>query len=373
MAPLIRDGLYDGSQTVVQNADGTQTVQYGNIGYNATTVALATLIGGAAGALLGTNATSAASAAQNEVLNNALSAKLISEKSARLADCGGNAMCESAVTAEFRLKSNAQTADFVQKVSDPNQRTLLALNLQNDRAQVQELLANPDCQGVCRDSAQASLVEYGRQIAMVNDSPGRDLNRAMLGTAVDAGLAVASGVGLLTRILRGGAAAADVTASADSALNLAETQATLTQQVGDLRATLTGNAKTGGNMGVAQIDIPGIQPTMAASSRIANPTLEQQALGFVGQVTEVFPSSVVPLPNGFPLLREVDSEAKILNNVATQLGNNTSATGTINLLTERAPCASCSNVIQQFQAKYPNIKVNVLDNGGVIPPTRKGP
>jgi filamentous hemagglutinin len=81
----------------------------------------------------------------------------------------------------------------------------------------------------------------------------------------------------------------------------------------------------------------------------------------------------VPLPNGTPLLRNVDSESKILNNVAAQLGENTSASGTINLLTERAPCASCSNIIQQFQAKYPNIKINVMDNGGVISPTKKEP
>jgi filamentous hemagglutinin len=96
-------------------------------------------------------------------------------------------------------------------------------------------------------------------------------------------------------------------------------------------------------------------------------------LGFVGEVPERFPSSVVPLPNGYPLLRNVDSEAKILNNVAAQLGKNTSASGTINLLTERAPCPSCSNIIKQFGATYPNIKINVITNGGPISPTKKEP
>ena len=76
-APLIRDGLYGGSQTVIDNGDGTQTIKYGNVGYNATTVALAALIGGAAGALLGTNATAAALAAQNEALNNSTSVKFV--------------------------------------------------------------------------------------------------------------------------------------------------------------------------------------------------------------------------------------------------------------------------------------------------------
>ncbi|RKP44956.1 hemagglutinin repeat-containing protein [Trinickia fusca] len=148
----------------------------------------------------------------------------------------------------------------------------------------------------------------------------------------------------------------------------------LTQQVADLRATLTGSAKTSGNMGVAQINIPGVQQTMAASSQIANPTEAQQALGFVGQVQETFPSSSVWTGGNDPVLlnRSVDSEAKILNNVAAQLGDNTSVSGTINLFTERAPCASCSNVIQQFQEKYPNIKINVMDNGGVVKPTKPG-
>ncbi|CAG2133597.1 beta strand repeat-containing protein [Cupriavidus plantarum] len=75
-APLIRDGLYDGTQTVVDNGDGTQTIKYENTGYNAATVALATLIGGSAGQLLGTNATAAALAAQNEALNNSTSDKV---------------------------------------------------------------------------------------------------------------------------------------------------------------------------------------------------------------------------------------------------------------------------------------------------------
>ncbi|QVN18573.1 hemagglutinin repeat-containing protein [Burkholderia pyrrocinia] len=148
----------------------------------------------------------------------------------------------------------------------------------------------------------------------------------------------------------------------------------LAQQVADLRSTLTGSAKTSGNVGVAQINIQGIQPTMAASSQISTPTAEQQALGFVGKVPETFPSSNVWTSGNDPILlnRSADSEAKILNNIAAQLGDNTSVSGAINLLTERAPCASCSNVIQQFQEKYPNIKVNVMDNGGVIRPTKSG-
>ena len=156
--------------------------------------------------------------------------------------------------------------------------------------------------------------------------------------------------------------------------DLAATKAALSQEIGNLRATLPSGPKTSGNMGVAQIDIPGIQSTMAASSQVQAPTATQAANGFVGQVPEIFPSSVVPSANGTLIDRVTDSEAKILNNIATQLGDNISASGTINLLTERPPCSSCSNVINLFKAKYPNITINVLDNGGAnIPPTKKGP
>ncbi|PSL93731.1 hemagglutinin repeat-containing protein [Pseudomonas sp. R9.37] len=183
----------------------------------------------------------------------------------------------------------------------------------------------------------------------------------------------AGAVGKVGEIAKGAEGAAEVGAGAKEIVSV-DTQAALTQQVADLRATLTGSSKTSGNVGVAQIDIPGIQPTMAASSRIGVATADQQALGFVGEVAETFPSTVVPTGSNPPqmLNRAVDSEAKILNNIAAQLGDNTSVMGNINLLTERPPCASCSNVIDLFKAKYPNITVNVFDNGGVIRPTKKG-
>jgi filamentous hemagglutinin len=152
-----------------------------------------------------------------------------------------------------------------------------------------------------------------------------------------------------------------------------DVQAALTQQVADLRATLPSGPKTKGNMGVAQIDVPGVQPMMAASSQVQIPTAVQSANGFVGQVPEIFPSTIVSSANGTLIDRVVDSEAKILNNIAVQLGDNTSVTGTINLFTERPPCSSCSNVIDLFKLKYPGIAVNIFDNAGkLILPTKSG-
>jgi hypothetical protein len=223
----------------------------------------------------------------------------------------------------------------------------------------------------------------GRIVGDKNDpnSPGEPpLSRIAMGWAVGNSLSAQGALGAATMAvagaIRSGALAAGAYLSPRAVpMSLADTRSMLTEQIGDLRGTLTGSARTGGNMGVAQIDIPGVQPTMAASSRITNPTSDQRAMGFVGQVAETFPSSIVPTGSNPPLMlnRAIDSEAKILNNIASQLGNNTSATGMINLLTERPPCASCSNVIQQFQEKYPNIKIHVLDNGGkVVPPTKRG-
>ncbi|MEO3957483.1 hemagglutinin repeat-containing protein [Chromobacterium piscinae] len=158
-----------------------------------------------------------------------------------------------------------------------------------------------------------------------------------------------------------------------SSKSIVDAKAELVQNVADLRSFLTGSAKKSGNMGVAQIDIPGVQSLMAASSRLDNPSLAQQGRGFVGLVNEKFPSSSVITADGRDVHRSTDSEAKILNNIATQLGDNFSIVGTINLMTERSPCESCSNVIQQFRQKYPNVTVNIFDNGGKnIMPSKKG-
>ena len=52
------------------------------------------------------------------------------------------------------------------------------------------------------------------------------------------------------------------------------------------------------------------------------------------------------------------------------LGDNTAATGTINIFTELVMCPSCRGVVDQFALQYPGIRVNVLDNGNdrLIPP-----
>jgi len=162
------------------------------------------------------------------------------------------------------------------------------------------------------------------------------------------------------------AAALSQNASLAAAWSQAAMRSGFAEEVAVLRSALPYGPRTGGNMGIATIQVDGLPPKMVASSRISSPTADQTASGFVGLVPEVFPSSAVALPSGIALLRNIDAEAKILNNAATLLGNNTSATGTIILFTERVPCSSCANTIVQFQNRYPNISLIVIDNNGAI-------
>ena len=49
----------------------------------------------------------------------------------------------------------------------------------------------------------------------------------------------------------------------------------------------------------------------------------------------------------------------ILEDIASKIGNNRNVSGTIDLFTERAACASCSDVIMEFRRMFPDIKLNV--------------
>ncbi len=65
-------------------------------------------------------------------------------------------------------------------------------------------------------------------------------------------------------------------------------------------------------------------------------------------------------------LRNTDSEFKILNRLANQLGAEKGGvypevTGEITIVSERNFCPSCEGVINQFQQMYPNVKVNTVN------------
>src|SRR6185312_6832537 len=92
VAPMVRDALYDGSQSVqyVEGADGSlsKVTTYDNTLYNAMTAGVSTLAAGAFGSLAGVNSAGSVSAAENEVFNNSLSPKY-SKVTAQLNACSG--------------------------------------------------------------------------------------------------------------------------------------------------------------------------------------------------------------------------------------------------------------------------------------------
>jgi hypothetical protein len=142
--------------------------------------------------------------------------------------------------------------------------------------------------------------------------------------------------------------------------------ASLKQNVTNVRAGLPSAPKRSGNVAVAEIDIPGMPKTMAAHSRVNN-----VGKGLVGKGSQNFKYQTLPNKEGVQIPRNTDSEYKILDNLADKLGNNTSAKGTVTILTERPACSSCLGVVEQFQQKYPGIQVNVMDNKGILLTPRK--
>jgi hypothetical protein len=61
--------------------------------------------------------------------------------------------------------------------------------------------------------------------------------------------------------------------------------------------------------------------------------------------------------------RSYDSEYKILEELASRYSETPEVEGTVNLLTERAPCPSCNYVIAQFRSRFPNISLTVNHTG----------
>jgi filamentous hemagglutinin len=127
-----------------------------------------------------------------------------------------------------------------------------------------------------------------------------------------------------------------------------------------IRDSLPNKYKNYGNVAVADVNIPGLKTEFKAHSRIH----KENADGFSSVTGEgQFPAKSVNQKgevNGEgAFLRDNDTERKILEDIANQLGNNKQAKGTIDLFTELPACGSCSDIIMKFRQEYPNIKLNV--------------
>ena len=135
----------------------------------------------------------------------------------------------------------------------------------------------------------------------------------------------------------------------------------------DLRRPLNSTLKGGGNVAVADVSISGLKQWWSAHSKI-------DVIGDIkpaGAAPGISLKPTNPVFDAFIVgehLRDVDTEYKILSDIAKALGDNTSATGTIKLFSEFYPCDSCTYVIAQFSNKYKNIVVEVIYNGSRLKP-----
>ncbi|MBH2593939.1 DUF637 domain-containing protein [Serratia marcescens] len=136
--------------------------------------------------------------------------------------------------------------------------------------------------------------------------------------------------------------------------------ATFKNQVTELRAGLTSAPKRSGNVAVASIDISGMPKTLASHNLI-----DVAGKGFVGMGKENFKYETILTDDGRHVARNIDSEYKILDNLADRLGKNYSANGSVTIFTEKPACESCLGVVKQFESRYPGVKIDVLDNNGV--------
>jgi hypothetical protein len=115
-------------------------------------------------------------------------------------------------------------------------------------------------------------------------------------------------------------------------------------------ASLTGEVRSslqiqGRNVAVAEVNVGGRSEMLTGVSGRASPPGTAPA-----PENPLFTTKA-----SGAMTRAYDSEVKILEDVANGLPSD--ARGTISLYTERAPCNSCQGVIQQFQERFPGIKV----------------
>ncbi|MED4454353.1 deaminase domain-containing protein [Metabacillus fastidiosus] len=159
----------------------------------------------------------------------------------------------------------------------------------------------------------------------------------------------------------------------DGTINLKDLPS-IVDRVKEIRSQLPSKLKKSGNFGYAEADVQGIKKNEFFAHSSVNEATDKDVLPGMSlkpQGEPVFKAKKVDPDNARvdtpeAYLRDYDTEYKILNDIASQLGNNKYAKGTINLFTERLTCQSCTDVIMDFRKQYPNITVNILTNDGKV-------
>ncbi|MEC0329136.1 deaminase domain-containing protein [Paenibacillus macerans] len=136
----------------------------------------------------------------------------------------------------------------------------------------------------------------------------------------------------------------------------------------ELRKELPKEIRKLGNFGIAEVKIDGLRSEFKSSSRVNDVVDAGDAKGYSLLKPEsewnytprdVNPEDIVDGAGAYP--RKWDTEFKILDDITNELNKlkPEQRKGRIDLYTDREPCASCSPIIEQFKAKYPNIEVFV--------------
>ncbi|MFF2089256.1 deaminase domain-containing protein [Paenibacillus sp. NPDC058174] len=140
------------------------------------------------------------------------------------------------------------------------------------------------------------------------------------------------------------------------------------EKVAGARGGLSNKYKESGNFAYAEVNVSGVNKTdFYAHSGIHNPAKKipgTEEFSFKPE-NPTFKATEAPDNGGNTYLRDGDTEYKILNDLAEKIGDNTNASGSIKLFTEKDTCGSCNKIIQQFSQKYPNIKIEVIHNNEI--------
>ncbi|MBD8501248.1 deaminase domain-containing protein [Paenibacillus arenosi] len=145
------------------------------------------------------------------------------------------------------------------------------------------------------------------------------------------------------------------------------------QRVSELKTRLSNGAlnKSGSNFAYAEIYITGIKKEFYAHSQVDGPppphqtNMNYDGFSFKPQGEVRYPAEDAPNSIGKLIPRNGDTEHKIINDLANQLGKpNSSIKGKIKLFTENDTCASCNKNIRDFKKDYPNIIIEIIHNNG---------
>lgn len=149
--------------------------------------------------------------------------------------------------------------------------------------------------------------------------------------------------------------------------------------VQDIRSGIRQSYPTG-NVGVAKVDIDKVKENIKAYSKykneenfakeladedlmkLQNSSNNSQNSYRIFKTLDVNGKNIVDGKGAYD--RCVDSESKILEDIAHQLGYtefrmDEKVSGIIYLITERPPCPSCESVMKQFREMFPDIKLIV--------------